>query len=62
MMYSATSCRSIRFSSLKDHIGYGLQSVEEIAEKYDRGVEFTHEDRVFHSSAMMNLASFAVQD
>ncbi len=49
-------------SSKENHIGYGLQSVEAITEKYDGGVEFTHEGRVFHSSAMMNLASFTVQD
>lgn len=48
-------------SSKEDHIGYGLQSVEAIAEKYDGGVEFTHEDGVFHSSVMMNLAASAGQ-
>lgn len=48
-------------STKEDHVGYGLQSVAAIAEKYDGGVEFTHEDGVFHSSVMMNLAASAAQ-
>ncbi len=49
-------------STKGDHIGYGLQSVTAIAEKYDGGVEFTHADGVFHSSVMMNLAPSAEQE
>lgn len=44
-------------STKKNHIGYGLESVEAIAEKYSGGVEFTHEGKVFHSSVMMGCAA-----
>lgn len=55
--FSGTVCMSDgKYLSTKEgHIGYGLQSVEAIAEKYSGGVEFTHEDRVFHSSVMMGM-------
>lgn len=43
------------FSTKKNHIGYGLESVEVIAEKYSGGVEFAHEGKEFHSSVMMGL-------
>ncbi len=42
-------------STKKNHTGYGLESVEAIAEKYSGGVEFAHEGRVFHSSVMMGM-------
>ncbi len=41
-------------STKKQHSGFGLQSVEMIAEKYSGGVEFTHDVNVFHSSVMLN--------
>lgn len=42
-------------STKENHTGYGLESVEAIAERYSGGVEFTHEGKVFHSSVMMGL-------
>ena len=47
-------------STKKSHTGYGLESMEAIAEKYSGGVEFTHEGRVFHSSVMMAMLSPAM--
>ena len=45
-----------RYLSTKDqHSGFGLASVEAIAEKYSGGVEFTHEAEVFHSSVMLGI-------
>jgi two-component system sensor histidine kinase AgrC len=45
-----------RYRSLKDkHVGIGLSSIENVAEKYDGGVEFSHDDNVFHASVMLNL-------
>ena len=41
-------------STKKQHSGFGLKSIEMIAEKYSGGVEFTHEGNVFHSSVMLN--------
>lgn len=43
-------------SSRKGHTGLGLQNLTYIAEKYDGGVEFTHEGNVFHASVMLGLA------
>lgn len=43
------------FSTKENHTGYGLQSIESIADKYSGGVEFTHEEGIFHSSVMMGL-------
>lgn len=42
-------------STKGNHTGYGLQSVAMVADKYFGGVEFTHEEGVFHSSVMMGL-------
>lgn len=45
-----------RYLSLKElHIGYGLSSVQSIADKYDGGVEFSNDTKVFHSSVMLNI-------
>lgn len=47
-----------RYLSTKNqHSGFGLSSVEAIAEKYSGGVEFTHEADVFHSSVMLRMQS-----
>ncbi|MBD5088722.1 MAG: sensor histidine kinase [Clostridiales bacterium] len=37
--------------------GLGLKSITSIAEKYGGGVEFTHEDMVFHSSVMLEFCN-----
>lgn len=42
-------------SSKPDHSGLGLKNIERIANKYDGGVEFTHDPHVFHSSVMLAL-------
>ena len=42
-------------SSKPNHSGLGLQNIEMIANKYDGGVEFTHDPHVFHSSVMLAL-------
>ena len=42
-------------SSKPNHSSLGLRNVEIIAEKYDGGVEFTHDLHVFHSSVMLAL-------
>lgn len=44
------------YLSLKEnHIGVGFSSITSIAEKYNGGVEFSHDERVFHSSVMLNI-------
>ncbi len=40
-------------STREGHTGLGLKSLHFIAEKYDGGVEFTHEGNVFHTSVML---------
>ncbi len=42
-------------SSKPNHSGLGLRNIEMIAEKYEGGVEFTHDLHVFHSSVMLAL-------
>lgn len=42
-------------SSKPNHSGLGLRNIEMIAEKYEGGVEFTHDPHVFHSSVMLAL-------
>ena len=42
-------------SSKPNHSGLGLRNIEMIAEKYEGGVEFTHDPHVFHSSVMLVL-------
>ena len=42
-------------SSKPNHSSLGLRNIEIIAEKYDGGVEFTHDLHVFHSSVMLAL-------
>ncbi|MBS5150499.1 MAG: sensor histidine kinase [Butyricicoccus pullicaecorum] len=42
-------------SSKPNHSGLGLRNIEAIADKYDGGVEFTHDLHVFHSSVMLAL-------
>lgn len=43
-------------STCENHSGLGLKNLTYIAEKYDGGVEFTHEGNVFHASVMLGLA------
>lgn len=40
-------------STKPNHRGYGLKSLADIAEKYNGGADFSHEDMVFHSSIML---------
>ena len=42
-------------SSKANHSGLGLHNIEIIANKYEGGVEFTHDSQVFHSSVMLVL-------
>ncbi len=42
-------------SSKPNHSGLGLRNIEMIADKYEGGVEFTHDPHVFHSSVMLAL-------
>lgn len=42
-------------SSKTNHSGLGLRNIEIIADKYEGGVEFTHDSHVFHSSVMLVL-------
>lgn len=42
-------------SSKANHSGLGLRNIEAIADKYEGGVEFTHDLHVFHSSVMLAL-------
>lgn len=42
-------------SSKPNHSGLGLRNIEMIADKYQGGVEFTHDLHVFHSSVMLAL-------
>lgn len=42
-------------SQKSGHQGLGIASITSIARSYDGGVEFTHEDHVFHASVMLNL-------
>lgn len=43
-------------STKPEHTGLGLKSIVNIANKYNGDTEFTHEDTVFHSSVMLELA------
>lgn len=38
-----------------EHIGIGLKSITDIAEKYNGGVEFKHDGKLFHSCVMLGL-------
>lgn len=42
-------------SQKPNHLGLGIASIISIAQAYDGGIEFTHEDHVFHASVMLNL-------
>lgn len=42
-------------SSKPNHSGLGLRNIEMIADKYEGGVEFTHDPHIFHSSVMLAL-------
>ena len=42
-------------SSKPNHSSLGLRNIEMIADKYEGGVEFTHDPHVFHSSVMLAL-------
>lgn len=42
-------------STKPDHIGIGLKSIADIAEKYNGGVEFKHDNKMFHSCVMLGL-------
>jgi hypothetical protein len=45
-----------RYRSTKSqHTGIGLQSIEDIAVKYNGGVEFSHKNQEFHSSVMLGM-------
>lgn len=44
-------------SQKPNHLGLGIASITSIAQSYDGGIEFTHEDHVFHASVMLNLES-----
>lgn len=37
------------------HPGLGIASITSIAQSYDGGIEFTHEDHIFHASVMLNM-------
>lgn len=43
------------FSTKAQHRGIGMQSIQRIIEKYDGSFEFSHEDTVFHFSAMLRM-------
>lgn len=40
-------------STKKRHTGIGLKSITNIAEKYNGGVQFSHEETIFHASVML---------
>lgn len=40
-------------STKKQHSGIGLKSITNIAEKYNGGVQFSHEETIFHASVML---------
>ena len=42
-------------STKPNHKGLGLKSIHDIAEKYNGGVEFSHDGTTFHSSVMLCL-------
>lgn len=42
-------------STKPDHIGVGIKSITDIAEKNNGGVEFKHDDKEFHSYVMLGL-------
>lgn len=42
-------------STKANHTGVGLLSIEALAKKYGGGVDFTHEENVFHASVMLNV-------
>lgn len=42
-------------SQKPNHMGLGIASITNIAQSYDGGIEFTHEDHVFRASVMLNL-------
>lgn len=43
-------------STKKDHTGYGLLSVRQICKKYDGTSTFSHEETVFHASAVITIS------
>ena len=42
-------------SNKPNHTGLGLSNIQMIADKYEGGVEFTHDLHVFHSSVMLAI-------
>lgn len=42
-------------STKPKHTGIGLKSITDIAEKYNGGVEFNHDNKTFHSCIMLGL-------
>lgn len=42
-------------STKPGHIGIGLKSITDIAEKYNGGIDFKHDDHEFHSYVMLGL-------
>ena len=54
--HGAIEMEGERYLSTKTkHSGFGLSSVRAIAEKYSGGVEFTHDEKEFHSSVMLSI-------
>lgn len=50
--------RNRRYCSTKPgHMGIGLNSISDIAEKYNGGTEFSHDGCIFHSSVMLRCVS-----
>ena len=44
-------------STKPGHMGMGLKSLADITEKYDGGIEFSHDGNIFHSSVMLRCVS-----
>jgi signal transduction histidine kinase len=44
-------------STKLDHTGIGLKSIEDIAKKYNGSVEYSHDDKEFHSNIMLELST-----
>ncbi len=42
------------------HMGLGIASIASIAQSYDGGIEFTHEEHIFHASVMLNLKNISI--
>lgn len=53
-----TRRRNRQYLSTKPgHMGMGLKSLADIAEKYGGGIEFSHDGNIFHSSVMLRCVS-----